>query len=130
MAAALGGLVARLTKTDPSLWDQHRAFFAAAMQQDAEAFASVMRTSEPSSEALIHATATPLVIAERALELGSALRGALASCPRRFASDLETAVGLAAAAVRGAAATAALNLESLDPGPVRTRLEARLRALQ
>jgi formiminotetrahydrofolate cyclodeaminase len=121
MAAALGALVARVREVDGMPWDEYRASFSRAVL-DLEA--------EPSDDAPIRAAEASLAIAEQASELGAALREALASCPVGFSAELETAVGLASAAVRGALATVARNIDALEPGPARTRLEARLGALQ
>jgi glutamate formiminotransferase len=129
MAAALGILVCRLTTRSTAPFEAHREFFTAAVAADAAAFAALMRTAEPAEESVVTAAEVPLGIAERAVRLRTDLETLAASCPARFASDVETALGLAGAAIRGGASTATLNIRSIASATVRKAVETRLRAL-
>jgi glutamate formiminotransferase len=130
MAASLGVLVCRLMNGPRESLEAHREFFLDAARQDEEAFASLMRTSEPAASAIREAAEVPLRMARRARELELELEGIRASCPPRFASDVITALGLVAAAKSGAASTARLNLNSISDENVRTELESQLRAVE
>ena len=125
----MGLLVCRLTTQDTAAFEEHREFFTAAVAADASAFAALMRTAEPAEESVVAAAEVPLSIAERAARLVSDLSALAACCPPRFASDVETALGLAGAAIRGGACTASLNIESITTASVRKAMEIRLRAL-
>ena len=82
MASALGVLTSRLMKIDPVPFLSHREFFRAASEGDAQAFAGLMHSPHPTTEALVEATETPLRIAERAQGLhGDLQRIALALRP-------------------------------------------------
>jgi glutamate formiminotransferase len=130
MAASLGVLTARLMKVDPALFLEHRLAFRAAADRDAQAFAALMRTSDPGEEALVEATAAPLEIAERAATLHSDLLRLAADCPTRFVSDITTGLGLAVAAKDGAVATVELNLPRLVDVAVRENMAARLQTVK
>jgi formiminotetrahydrofolate cyclodeaminase len=130
MAASLGVLTARLMKVDPALFVEHRLAFRAAADRDAQAFAALMRTSDPGEEALVEATAAPLEIAERAATLHSDLLRLAADCPTRFVSDITTGLGLAVAAKDGAVATVELNLPRLVDVAVRENMAARLQTVK
>jgi formiminotetrahydrofolate cyclodeaminase len=129
MASALGVLVCRLAGQDASVFTGHRECFAFAIQADAAAFAALMRTGQPSEDALIQAAEVPLAIAERAAELGRNLRSLRAVCPERYSSDLDTALGLAESARRGGIATARLNLAAITSPDARKLLEKRAEAI-
>jgi glutamate formiminotransferase len=130
MAAALAALVCRLRQLDSSACIQHRDFFLAGARRDAEAFAALMKTPDPTGDAIRNAIETPLEIAERAHLLHFELAEVIASCPPRFRSDAIAAEALAAAARAGAAATAALNLERVSDPVVRAAFEHRLNRVQ
>ena len=130
MAAALAVLAARLMKTDAAAFLQHRVFFRAAADRDAQAFATLMRTSTPSYEAMLEATEAPLSIAERASVLSQDLQRLIQSCPERYVSDVVTAVGLAAAAKLGALSTVELNLPRIPDPTTRESMETRLHAIK
>lgn len=110
LSAALGMLTGRLMKVNPEPFAQHRMFFRAASDRDAEAFAGLMHTTDAALEALVEATIVPLEIAERAAVLHEELRQLVADCPPAYGSDLATAIGLANAAKIGAISTVELNL--------------------
>ena len=114
LAAALGVLTARLMKVSSESFAQHRVFFRAASDRDAEAFAALMQTQDASQESLIEATAVPLEIAERAAILHEELRQLARDCPSAYTSDLITAIGLANAAKIGAVSTVELNLPRIS----------------
>jgi glutamate formiminotransferase len=129
MAAALGVLVCRLTRRDESAFEEHRHFFRAAADRDGQARGELLRTSQGATEAIEEATETPLAIAERALVLSSDLQELCAKCPRRYVSDVITAIGLATAAKSGAIATVELNLSDVKDDRRRSAVEERLRTL-
>lgn len=114
LAASLGVLTARLLKVDSEVFEDHRRFFRSAAERDAHAFAAWMRTSVPPDSVVTEAIAAPAAIAERAAALTSDLEKLCASCPDRYASDVITAVGLAAACRAGAMSTAELNRRRSD----------------
>ena len=129
MASALAVLVCRLMKQDPKSFEEHRQYFVDGVAADATAFAAVMRTAEPAQESVLTAAEVPLGIAERAAKLHADLQTLMNACPRRYSSDLETAAGLAVAAIKGAASTAALNLPGIADEVAREALRLRVRAL-
>ena len=130
MAASLCVLVCRLMKRNSEAFDAHRRFFAHAAKRDAEAFASLMRTAEPSEEAVIEGAEAPLAIAERASALKAEIDALLVQCPSRYSSDAVTAAGLAAAAEAGALSTVRLNLPAILKPEVAAGLESRLKQLE
>jgi glutamate formiminotransferase len=130
MASALGVLTSRLMKIDPLPFVSHREFFRAASEGDAQAFADLMHSPHPTTEALVEATETPLRIAERAHGLHEDLQRIALACPARFISDLTTAIGLALSAKSGAIATVEVNLARLSGIAEKATLEARLGKLK
>lgn len=139
MAAALGAMVARLSKLDAALYEQDRAFFGAAVQRDADAYAGVVAAyrrpkDEPGraaaiQEAFRRATEVPLEVAERANALGGRLSELAVKAPDKFASDVETARDLAVAARGGALANVRINLGSVKDEEFRQSVEMRLAGL-
>jgi glutamate formiminotransferase len=130
IAAALGVLTCRLMKTDAEAFAAHRHFFRAAADRDAHAFASLMRTSTPSEDAVVEATETPLSIAECASVLSADLRRLIEDCPQRYVSDVFTAVGLASSAKAGAISTVELNLPRISDAATRESMDNRLQAIK
>ena len=130
MAASLGVLAMRLTKSDASTFEEHRKFFRAAADRDAQAFAALMRTAEPAQEALIEATETPLAIGERAAILARDLDNLCVDTPHRYGSDVMTAIGLAKAAQAGALSTVELNLLRISDLKIRKALSVRAATLK
>ncbi|HYI97480.1 MAG TPA: glutamate formimidoyltransferase [Bryobacteraceae bacterium] len=130
MAAALGLLTMRLNKSDPSMFAEHRRFFRAAANRDAEAFAALMRTPEPDQDAIVEATEIPLAIGERASILARDLDQHCAGVSDRFRSDVTTAMGLAKAAQTGAMATFEVNLPRVSNSAIRDELSLRAAKLK
>ncbi len=139
MSAALGAMVARLSKLDAAVYEQDRAFFGAAVQRDADAYAGVVAAyrrpkDEPGraaaiQEAFRQATEVPLEVAERANALGRRLSELSVEAPDKFASDVETARDLATAARGGALANVRINLGSVKDEEFRHSVEMRLAGL-
>ncbi|HEY6392853.1 MAG TPA: glutamate formimidoyltransferase, partial [Bryobacteraceae bacterium] len=114
MAAALGSKLCAFLAV-PGCFDNALNFFSAAIERDAAAFQSANLES---------AATVPIEVAEQAgllIESLSAMQ-----VPEKFASDLESALALARAAVAGAAATARANLIQLPDSIVKSILEKRL----
>src|SRR5579885_1902621 len=135
MAAALAAMVARLSKQDPSAFEEDRRFFMEAVNRDAEAFnrviAAYQRPKEerpPFVEEALHGAAeTPLEVLERVTLLQGRLD--LLEIPARFASDLAVAKALATAARTGALENVKTNLDSIQDEAFRKTVEKRLAAL-
>jgi glutamate formiminotransferase len=130
LAASLGILTARLLKSDPKRFEDHRGFYRAAMNRDAEAFAAFISSAQSNMDALVEATEAPLTIAERSVALVSDLAGLEALTPDRYRSDITTAQGLAIAARGGALATAELNLARIEDQATRDALAVRVAKLK
>jgi glutamate formiminotransferase len=134
MAAALGAMVARLAKLDAAGFDEDKAWFAAAVERDAEAYNAVVAAyRRPKAErapfvetAMREAAAVPLEVLERARTLSGALEKLAADSPAKFASDVTTARALAQAAQTGARANVEINLAYLAEGEFRREVERRL----
>lgn len=124
MAAALGSKLSRIAKL-PDHFAEPLAFFTEAIQRDAAAFEATRQQGAP---ALEHATLVPIEIAERAQLLNQSLEAI--DLPARLAPDRETALQLAQAARKSAIAVARANLAGIPPDDRRSRLEARLRAIE
>ena len=139
MAAALGSMVCRLAKLDAASFENDRAFFTSAVQRDADAYNSVVASYRVAKEdagraaairnALQLATSVPLEVAERAHALSDRLASLGAESPDRFASDMETARDLAAAARGGALANVRINLDTIRDEDFRQSVETRLTAI-
>lgn len=137
MASALGSMVARLSKLDPALYEQDRAFFTAAVTRDAEAYDAVVAAyRKPKDErapyveaAMQGAALVPLEVAERAAALAARLASLAAETPAKFSSDVETARALAAAARAGALANVRINLGFISGAAFRETVESRLAAI-
>ncbi len=139
MAAALGGMVARLSKLPSEAFEDDRKWFSAAVQRDADAYDAVVaayrrpKVSEGRAEAvegaMQGATLVPLESAERAFALAARLNELAASSPAKFASDVTTACALAAAARTGALANVEINLGSLRGDAFKSEVAARLQVI-
>lgn len=121
MAAALGAMVSGLAKRDAREFEDDRRFLAAAVERDAAAFNEVMAAyRRPKAERAPHveaalraAAAVPAEVSERVSALDARLAVLESEAPARFASDIETARALAAAARAGALANVRVNLEAI-----------------
>jgi len=134
MAAALGAMVMRLAKQDSAAFEGDRKFFTEAVDRDAEAFRSVMaaykRPKEERApyveEALHGAAEVPLEVYERACAMAKRLSAL--EIPAKFGSDMAVAKALAAAAKTGAMENVRINLESIQNGAFKQKVEERVRA--
>ena len=135
MAAALGCMVTRLAKLDSVAFEEDRRYFTAAVDRDAQAFNAVMAAYKrpkdergPYVEEAMHGAAeVPLEVVERVTALAARL-GAL-EIPARYASDLEVAKALAAAARTGALDNVRINLGSIKDAAFKASAESRLSAI-
>ena len=121
MAAALGAKLCGFMGT-PDSFNAARAFFSAAIERDARAFQDTLKFGDAALEG---ATLVPIEVVEEARKLIAAL--AALDLPAKFGSDREVALALAEAACEGASAAARANLAAMAGGPVKARLEERLR---
>lgn len=127
MGAALGAMVARLSRLDAGAFEQLRAFFTEAVDRDAAAFREVMAAwRRPKEErapflqqALQQAAQVPLEVFEQAGELRARLEQLKQAAPAKFASDIATGMALAEAARAGARANVEINLEGLPDSEFR-----------
>ncbi|QOY84939.1 glutamate formimidoyltransferase [Paludibaculum fermentans] len=137
MSAALGAMVARLSKQDPAPFEADRAFLTEAVQRDADAYSAVVAAyKRPKDErapfvnaAMEGATTVPLEVLEHTAALSARLAALAESSPSKFASDVITARALAQAAMTGARANVDINLAYLPEGEFRVSVEARLASL-
>ena len=113
----LSEAVARLTPLREEL--------KAAIDADAESYNSVMKAYKAARESadggkainatLRQATSVPLGVAEKAVEIARLAASLRAISNPNMASDLTTAIALAGAALEGALANVAINLDSIQP---------------
>lgn len=137
MAASLGTMVARLSKMAADPWEADRAFLTAAVQRDADAYNAVVAAyRKPKeerapfvAEAMKGATLVPLEVAERAHALRARLDKLAGETPAKFASDVQTGIGLAGASLTGALANVRINLDGLSDPEFKARVEKRLAAV-
>ena len=135
MAAALGSMVTRLVKLDPTPFEADRHFFTEAVDRDAEAFNQVMAAYKsprdergPYVEAALHGAAeVPLEVMERCRDLAARLDSL--DVPARFASDLAVAKSLTAAARAGAWENVKINLESIKEEEFKANVQRRVDAI-
>lgn len=135
MAASLGAMIAGVAKLSKYDFGADRAFLAEAVRRDAAAYDAVVaayrRPKEERGpfvqEALRQATLVPLEVAERAAAVRSRLEELLQETPAKVASDVETGIALAAAAVTGSLANVRINLGSIKDEEFRRAVEARIR---
>jgi glutamate formiminotransferase len=137
MSAALGSMVARLSKQDPTPFELDRSFLTEAIQRDADAYSAVVAAyKRPKDErgpfvnaAMEGATTVPLEVLEHTAALSARLAALAESSPAKFGSDVITARALAQAAMTGARANVDINLAYLPEGAFRSSVEARLAGL-
>jgi len=139
MAAALGEMVARLSKIAHGSFGQDRTWFAAAVERDSASYDAVVaayrrpKGSEGRAEAIDAAmrgaTLVPLETAERVFALSARLGELSEASPSKFASDVTTARALAGAARTGALANVEINLSGLPDGTFKDEVMARLRTI-
>ena len=138
MAAGLAGMVATMSRGKKAYvqyesqlseaiarLDPLREELKAAIDADAETYNVVMKAYKGAKEssdggrainaALRQATSVPLGVAERAEEIARIAAGLKPITNPNMKSDLVTATALAAAALEGALANVAINLDSIQP---------------
>jgi glutamate formiminotransferase/formiminotetrahydrofolate cyclodeaminase len=117
----------------------------AAIDADAESYNAVMKAFKTAKEsadakslinaALRQASSVPLGVAERAAEIGAMAESLRPMTSPMMKSDLTTALALAGAAIKGALANVAINLDSMEAGSAEdqaflTQTRARARELE
>src|SRR5450631_3478333 len=136
MAAGLGAMVAGMSRGKKAYLQHERELsdaiarlaeireeLKASIDADAASFNEVMAASKKAKEhpeaqgevdaALKKATNVPLVVAERAREVGKLLEGLRSITNPKMASDITVGIALAGAAVEGALANVEINLGDL-----------------
>ena len=98
----------------------------AAIDADAESYTAVMKAFKAAKEsadakslinaALRQASSVPLGVAERAAEIRAMAASLRPMTSPMMSSDLTTAIALAGAAIKGALANVAINLDSIEAG--------------
>jgi glutamate formiminotransferase len=134
MSAALGSMVTRLSKLDPTEFENDRQFFTEAVQRDADAFQKVMAAFKrpkdergPYVEEALHGAAeVPLQVYERASQMERRLEAL--QIPAKFGSDLAVAKALIVAAKKGVMENVQINLDSVQDLEFRASVEARIQA--
>lgn len=134
LGSALGHMVARLSKVDGDHFLDHRAFFADAVQRDANAFDRVtiaMNADESVRDAAIdqasrEAAIVPTEVSERARILDRDLLRLKERALPKLDSDLRTALAMARACRAGGIASAKANLPSITDAGFRLEIEERL----
>ena len=135
MSAALGAMVTRLAKMDPTAYEDDRRFFTEAVDRDAEAFNRVMAAYKrpkderaPYVEEALHGAAeVPLQVMERIHAMQQRLEAL--QIPAKFASDLAVAKALAIAARAGVLENVQINLDSIQDEGFKSAVRARLQAM-
>jgi glutamate formiminotransferase / formiminotetrahydrofolate cyclodeaminase len=134
LGAALGYMVAQLSKLEGEHFRTHREFFASAVARDAEAFNQVSlakraddgRRAAALQDALRIATLVPAELTERAKQLDRDLLELKERSLPKLHSDVMTALGLSRAARAGGIAAAKANLQLIDDPAFRQEIERRL----
>ena len=139
MAAGLATMVASMSrgkkaylKYEPQLSEAIARLAAlgeelkAAIDADAESYNAVMKAFKAAKEsadakslinaALRQAASVPLGVAERAAEISAMAANLRPMTSPMMSSDLTTAIALAGAAIKGALANVAINLDSIEAG--------------
>jgi formiminotetrahydrofolate cyclodeaminase len=137
MAASLGAMVSRLAKLPAESFETGRQFFAAAVLRDSESYNAVVKAyKRPKEErapyveaALEGAARVPLEVAEESAALRQLLQTLAETAPKKFGSDIETALALADAAMAGAVANVGINIASMKDEARAAAIRARLEAL-
>lgn len=122
--AALGHMAARIAKVDSGHFLEHRDFFAAAVDRDAEAFAAVRAGG--GQPALRNAALVATGISERARELDRDLLRLKTLAPEKVHPDITTGLALARASRAGGIAAARSNLPLIEDEAFRREIEDRL----
>jgi glutamate formiminotransferase / formiminotetrahydrofolate cyclodeaminase len=153
MAAGLGGMVAGMSRGKKAYLQCERELsnaiarlaeireeLKASIDADAASFNEVMAAfkkvkEHPEAErevdaALKKATRIPLVVAERAREVGKVLERLQPITNPKMASDLTVGIALAAAATEGALANVEINLADLKDAAFVTEVRQRIEALR
>jgi glutamate formiminotransferase len=138
MAAGLAGMVAQMSRGKKAYLAHEsqlseaiarltllREELKSAIDADAEAYNAVMKAYKAAKEsaeagpainaALQQAASVPLGVAERAVEVARIAAGLKPITNPNMTSDLTTAIALAKAALEGALANVAINLDSMKP---------------
>ena len=134
MSAALGAMVTRLAKQDPTEFEDDRRFFTEAVDRDAAAFQKVMAAYKrpkderaPYIEEALHGAAeVPLQVYERAAAMERRLNAL--QIPAKFGSDLAVAKALIDAAKKGLMENVQINLDSIQDASFRSGVGARIQA--
>ena len=134
MSAALGAMVTRLAKQDPTEFEDDRRFFTEAVDRDAAAFQKVMAAYKrpkderaPYIEEALHGAAeVPLQVYERAAAMERRLNAL--QIPAKFGSDLAVAKALIEAAKKGVMENVQINLDSIQDASFRSGVGARIQA--
>jgi glutamate formiminotransferase len=139
MAAALGEMVARLSKLPAGEFEADRKWFSQAVERDAASYDAVVaayripKATDGRAEAILAAmkgaTLVPLETVERVHQLSERLATLAESCPAKVASDVVTARALANAACSGALANVEINLGGLSDETFKAEVQARLAAI-
>jgi glutamate formiminotransferase/formiminotetrahydrofolate cyclodeaminase len=153
MAAGLGGMVAGMSRGKKAYlqYEQElsdaiarlteiREGLKASIDADAASFNEVMAAFKKAKEhpeaqgevetATKNATKVPLVVAERAREVGNILKGLQTITNPKMASDLTVGIALAKAAVEGAVANVEINLADLKDEVFVTHVRQRVTAVR
>jgi len=153
MAAGLGSMVAGMSRGKKAYVQYERELsdaiarlaeireeLKASIDADAASFNEVMAAFKKAKEhpeaegevdaALKKATSIPLVVAERAREVGTILKGLRSMTNPRMASDLSVGLGLAEAAKEGALANVEINLSDLKDEAFATDVRQRAAAVR
>jgi glutamate formiminotransferase/formiminotetrahydrofolate cyclodeaminase len=153
MAAGLGSMVAGMSRGKKAYVQYERDLsdaiarlaeireeLKASIDADAASFNEVMAAFKKAKEhpeaegevdaALKKATSIPLVVAERAREVGTILKGLRSMTNPRMASDLSVGLGLAEAAKEGALANVEINLSDLKDEAFATDVRQRAAAVR
>ena len=153
MAAGLGSMVAGMSRGKKAYQQYERELsdaisrlgeireeLKASIDADAASFNEVMAAFKKVRErpeaqsaveaALKKATSVPLVVAERASEVGKVLDGLRPITNPKMASDLAVGIALAGAAVEGALANVEINLGDLQDAAFAAEVRQRVAALK
>jgi len=138
MGAALGAMVAKFIDFREYDFDADRSYLAIAVERDAAAYRSVLAAYKipkteraPFLEEAFHKAAlVPLETAERAARTQAQLEDLARQAPSKFASDLDSAIALARAAIEGALANVRINLASAKDEEFRRLVAERVSALE
>ena len=129
LAAALGCMVARISKVEAAHFLAHREFFAQACRARRGSFSSACLrragTTSPASAATAAATFPP-ELTEQAKELDRDLLRLKEQAAAKLHSDITTALALASACRAGGIAAARANLPFIEDAAFRKEIEEQL----